>query len=53
MLHETLPGIDCTVKECAYHTENNKCSASGIKVNGSCDPKSSCDTECQTFKPHN
>ena len=52
MLHETLPGVDCTVKECAYHTENNKCSADCIKVNGN-DSKTSCDTECETFKPHN
>lgn len=45
------PSILCTVKECAYNTDGEKCTASEIKV-GSCKSYcSSCDTECITFKP--
>lgn len=47
----TLKGIVCTVSECHYHTTDDKCSANSIKVNGDC-AKTSCETECQTFKPH-
>ncbi|MBQ8533115.1 MAG: DUF1540 domain-containing protein [Clostridia bacterium] len=46
---ETQACIDCTVKNCVYHTENDACSAGKIKVgNGS----ASCvgDTCCDTFR---
>ena len=49
--NKTLQGILCTVSECHYHTKDDKCSADSIKVNGNC-AKTSCETECQTFKPH-
>ena len=50
-MSETIKGVDCTVEECKYHTQGNKCTAQSIVVNGK-DPKTSCDTECQTFIPN-
>lgn len=51
MSNEILSGVDCTVSECVHHTAGNKCSANSIKVNGN-NSKTSCDTECETFKPN-
>ena len=45
------PGINCSVQQCAYHTTDNKCTASKIEVGSSKTCCSSCDTECVTFKP--
>lgn len=49
-MSEIIKGIDCTVEQCKHHTANNKCNAGSIVVNGK-NPKTSCDTECQTFAP--
>ncbi len=40
------PGINCSVQQCAYHTTDNKCTASKIEVGSSKTCCSSCDTEC-------
>lgn len=50
--NKTNPGILCSVEQCAYHTQNDMCTADKIKV-GACQTSccSSCDTECATFKP--
>lgn len=50
-MENKLQGICCTVCECHYHTQDNCCCAEKITVNGNC-AKTSCETECQTFKPH-
>lgn len=44
-------GIFCTVEQCYYHSEGNKCTANKIEVGAAKDCCSSCDTECVTFKP--
>ncbi len=41
--------IDCTVKNCVYHTSNNSCSAGAIKV-GNSTACSCSETCCDTFK---
>ncbi|MBO4733730.1 MAG: DUF1540 domain-containing protein, partial [Clostridia bacterium] len=41
--------INCTVKNCTYHTENNKCGAGKIEV-GNSTAKSHSETCCDTFK---
>ncbi len=46
-------GISCTVQQCYYYKEGNKCTADKIEVGSSKDCCSSCDTECVTFKPQN
>ncbi len=51
MEKDKIQGIYCTACECHYHTKDDGCCAKEIKVNGSC-AKTSCETECQTFKPH-
>ena len=45
------PVIYCSVQQCMYHTENDKCTAAKIEVGSSKTCCSSCDTECVTFKP--
>ena len=49
--NHTIPGIMCSVQQCAYHTEGNKCTAEKIQVGSEKSCCSSCDTECITFKP--
>lgn len=51
MENKALDGIVCSVSECEYHEPGDKCTASQIKVGGACDCKTSCNTECVTFKP--
>ncbi|MBQ3573907.1 MAG: DUF1540 domain-containing protein [Clostridia bacterium] len=51
MENSANPGIFCSVQQCAYHTTDDKCTASKIEVGSSKDCCSSCDTECVTFKP--
>ncbi|MBO4694237.1 MAG: DUF1540 domain-containing protein [Clostridia bacterium] len=41
--------IDCSVKNCTYHDEHNKCTAGQIKV-GNSTAKSTSETCCDTFK---
>ena len=44
-----LPGVSCSVSDCQYHDNANKCHAASIKVggiNGAYTPE---DTECDTF----
>ncbi|MBE5040821.1 DUF1540 domain-containing protein [Oscillospiraceae bacterium DSM 107454] len=48
---KTIPGICCSVQQCAYHTDGDKCTAESIKVGSEKACCSSCDTECITFKP--
>ncbi len=43
-------GIDCTVCDCVYHAEHNKCTASKISV-GPTHAECSSETACETFKP--
>ncbi len=47
----SISGIVCDVTTCAYNESGEKCTAPCIKVGGTCDCKSSCNTECVTFKP--
>lgn len=45
--------IHCSVEECV-HNKNMRCAAKSIRVrsrNGSSNPHSSEDTNCETFKP--
>ena len=49
--NHAIPGIMCSVEQCAYHAQDNKCTASRIEVGSSASCCSSCDTECVTFKP--
>ncbi len=49
----TIQGIMCSVQQCAYHAEGNKCTAEKIEVGSGQTCCSSCDTECVTFKPCN
>lgn len=51
MENSVNPGIFCSVQQCAYHTENDKCTAAKIEVGSTKTCCSSCDTECVTFKP--
>ena len=51
--NNTIQGIMCSVQQCAYHTEENRCSAEKIEVGSGQTCCSSCDTECVTFKPCN
>ena len=51
MENSVNPGIYCSVQQCAYHTTDDKCTASKIEVGSSKTCCSSCDTECVTFKP--
>ncbi len=53
MENMTNPGINCSVQQCAYHTTDDRCTASKIEVGSSKTCCSSCDTECVTFKPAN
>lgn len=50
--NNTIQGIMCSVQQCAYHTEGDKCTAGNIKVGSGQTCCSSCDTECVTFKPN-
>ena len=50
-ISNALPGIKCSVQQCIYHAEGDKCTATSIKVGSDKDCCSSCDTECVTFKP--
>ena len=45
-----IKGIDCDVKNCAYHDGVKDCCAGKICV-GPSDAKSSSGTACATFKP--
>ena len=44
-------GISCSVCECHFHENGDKCSAENVTVGGSNKCCASCDTECVTFKP--
>lgn len=44
------PTVHCDVKNCAYHKDNDICTAGKIKV-GPNHAISSTDTVCDTFKP--
>lgn len=52
-IKSSIPGIDCSVDNCMYHTTEDKCTAGSIKVGAQKACCSSCDTECVTFKPCN
>lgn len=47
---QPISGIACTVTNCEYHGEGEKCYADCIKVT-TCDPVQQCSVECATFKP--
>ena len=47
-----IKGIDCSVKNCAYHDGECYCTAGHINV-GPASAKTSGDTICATFKPEN
>lgn len=49
--NQAIPGIMCSVQQCAYHAEGDKCTAGKIEVGSEKTCCSSCDTECVTFKP--
>ena len=49
--NNAISGIVCSVQQCAYHAEGNKCTAEKIEVGSNNACCSSCDTECVTFKP--
>ncbi len=49
--NKALPGILCSVEQCAFHAQEDKCTAEHIKVGAGASCCSSCDTECVTFKP--
>lgn len=51
--NNVIPGIVCNVKQCAYHSDGDKCTAGKIEVGSEKCCCSSCDTECVTFKPIN
>ncbi|MBR4910295.1 MAG: DUF1540 domain-containing protein [Clostridia bacterium] len=44
--------INCTVKNCEYHTDSNKCAAGKIEV-GNSTAKTHSETCCDTFKCKN
>ncbi len=44
------PGIFCSVQQCTYNENGQKCTANKIEVGSSKDCCSACDTECVTFK---
>ncbi len=46
-----IPGILCSVQQCIYNVDGEKCNAEHIKVSSQKSCCSSCDTECSTFKP--
>ncbi len=46
---ETKSCVECSVKNCVYHAENNVCAAGHIKVGGAT-ADSTKETCCDTFK---
>jgi len=46
-----LDGISCSVNECNYYEQGDKCTAGHIDVKGS-HADTTDDTRCQTFKPN-
>lgn len=46
-----INGVYCEVKNCSYHTVDNKCTAGSIQVSPCKDAK--CDPDCATFKEKN
>ncbi len=47
---KTIDGIMCEVAACDFHTPEDKCSASSIKV-GNRQSESGQETDCETFCP--
>ncbi len=45
---KTIEGIKCEVAACDFHTPDDKCSASSIKV-GTKSSESKHETDCETF----
>lgn len=46
------PGITCHVNTCHYYAQGDHCTAQRIEVQHR-DAKTSRETDCGTFKPHN
>lgn len=52
-MSSALSGVKCTVNNCTYWENNNRCTASTIEVNmdsGVSSPRQSDQTNCHTFK---
>jgi len=49
-MSKQIKGIVCDVKDCRFHSTENKCCAGSISV-GPHDAHSSSATSCVTFKP--
>ncbi|MDT8900131.1 DUF1540 domain-containing protein [Anaeroselena agilis] len=50
----TLPGVKCTVSNCKFWQQGERCNASAIEVNvdgGSSNAHASDQTNCHTFAP--
>lgn len=46
----TISGVSCDAKNCKHHTQDDKCTASNIKVENNSAVKKS-ETWCGTFTP--
>lgn len=50
MDNKANPGIVCSVQQCKFNENGNKCTASKIEVGSEKTCCCACDTECVTFQ---